>query len=94
MRIFANSNALCVFEDYTLIRYHEATDCSLQKTSENLNMTHGIEKILVIGNRRFCINQLKTICSDGGMIGYCPSKIEILIEFGENCGILDNLKKI
>ena len=73
-----------------MIRYHEATDSSLQKTSENLNMTHGIEKILVIGNRWFCINQLKTICSDGGMFGYCPSKIEILIDFGENCGILDN----
>ena len=27
------------------------------------------------------------------MFGYCPSKIEILIDFGENCGILDNLKK-
>ena len=34
-----------------------------------------------------------TICSDGGMFGYCPSKIEILIDFGENFGILDNLKK-
>ena len=76
-----------------MIRYHEATDSSLQKTSENLNMTHGIEKILVIGNRWFCINQLKTICSDGGMYGYCPSKIEILIDSGEKCGILDNLKK-
>ena len=68
-----------------LIRSHEATDSSLQKTSENLNM--------VIGNRWFCINQPKTICSDGGMFGYCPSKIEILIDFGENCGILDNLMK-
>ena len=68
-----------------MIRSHEATDSSLQKSSENLN--------IVIGNRWFCINQPKTICSDGGMFGYCPSKIEILIEFGENCGILDNLKK-
>ena len=76
-----------------MIRYHEATDSSLQKNSENLNMTHGIEKILVIGNRWFCINQPKAICSDGGISGYCSSKIEILIDFGENCGILDNLKK-
>ena len=65
--------------------YHEAIDSSPQKTSENLNMA--------TGNRWFCINQLKTICSDGGMFGYCASRIEILIDFGENCGILDNLKK-
>ena len=34
-----------------------------------------------------------TICSDGGMFGYCRSKIEILIDFGENYGILNNLTK-
>ena len=68
-----------------MIRYHEATDSSLQKTSENLDIVSGI--------KWFCINQLKTICSDGGMFGYCQSKIEILIDFGENFGILDNLKK-
>ena len=69
-----------------MIRYHEASNSSLPKPSENLNM--------VIGNRWFYIIQLKTICSDGGIFGYCPSKIEIiLIDFGENFGILDNLKK-
>ena len=65
------------------------------KNSENLDMIHNIEKTWIIGNRWFWIwiNQLKTIPSDRDMLGYCSTKTEILLQFGENYGILNNLKK-
>ena len=39
------------------------------------------------------INQRQSAVNDGVMFGYCPSKIEILIDFGEYCGILEYLKE-
>ena len=55
-------------------------------------MEYGFHKTWVIGKDDFgSINLRQSACRDSNMFGYCQTKTEILIHFGESYGILKNL---